>query len=549
MAKRARARAAKSARTKKQRTQDQNRQDHDFAVPRNRISDAWDEDTEPRSTIPDSFQPRFNLRGRIHDLHPRTRNREAGVEKAVASLVTQPPPAAPAPSVPPSPPVASAPNPLQKSLAEYFWSELQFSKAAGFAEHLKHDELDQLEAESSKRLNSWQDELQNLATVHCRTAIELRADGPSVDSERQASFESKADELLQECGGVFVLLPPVMTADVRPLAARTVYEKLNAKLHRACDQLASGFVSLLDNMRDKSLVGTIHWTTETDCKLDFFRHVVIHESKATVTQTSEQVTDDAHPILRFREIESTKVSDQHLLAKHEHHVTQAVAHRIEEKWYPIPEQFQPLLDAIPSWLRPHVRILEGHQYLERIFVKNLRKKEWQTDIVRREFETEPAILIGSYVLAGWGQAELDRELLRLDSIEFEARKAKIVRAARRWTVGAAVMAIPLIVAAVLAIAFSRVAFQVLLPLGGLLTLLAAGAAAVSLAGVSRSRFLTNDVLFIAIGSLCVAFATAVPQLLLYWFLYSAWAAIPVAAVAALMAWIAFALARCRLSGR
>lgn len=547
MAKRARARAAKSARTKNPSSPGLNRLDHAPVASGNRISVGSDEHTEPRFTIPDSFRPRFDVRGRLYDLHLTSDDRKAAAERAPTPSVTKPAAAVSAPSAPPPTP---ATNPLQKSLAEYFWSELPFSKATGFADHLKHDELCQLEADSSNQLKSWQDQLQHLATVHCRTAIELRVDGPSVDSVRQASFESKADELLQDCGGVFVLLPPLMTADVRPLAARTVYEKLYAKLHRACEQLASGFVSLLDNMRDKSLVGTIHWTTESDCKLDFFRHVVIHESKTTVTRTSEQVTDDESPILRFRETESVQVSDQHCLAQHEHHVTQAVAHKIEERWYPIPLQFQPLLDAIPPWLRPHVRILEGHQYLERIFVKNLRQREWQTEpIVRREFEVEPAILIGSYVLAGWGQAELDREIQRLDSIEFEAQKAKIIRVARRWTIAAAVMAFPLFIAAILAIALSRIAPQSLLPLGGLLAVLAAGTAAVSLAGVSRSRLLTNDGVFVAAGSLCVVFATAVPQLLLYWFLYSAWPAMPVAAVAALMAWIAFALARCRLSDR
>jgi hypothetical protein len=110
---------------------------------------------------------------------------------------------------------------------------------------------------------------------------------------------------------------------------------------------------------------------------------------------------------------------------------------------------------------------------------------------------------------------------------------------------AAALAIPLMVAAVSVIAFSRTAPQMLVPLGGLLTLLATGTAAVSLAGESRSRSLANDGVFIAAGSLCVVFVTAVPQLLLYWFLYSAWSAIPVAAIAALMAVLAFAIARCR----
>ena len=525
-------------------TSDLKRTDQDLSQHQASVAELQD-----RFSLSDSVRPRFELRGRLYDLHPTSENQPVDGKRAIDSSETQSSPVLPAPSVPQQPPATSAPNPLQQSLADYFWSELPFSKTNDLAEHLKHDELDQLEAKSSSQLNLWQDELQRLVTVHCHTAIELRADGPSVKSARQASFESKADELLEDCGNVFILLPPFMKADVRPLTARMVYDELYLRLRRACDQLASSFVNVLDRMRDKSLVGKIHWTIETDCMLDFFRHVVIHESKTTVTQTSEQVTDDAHPILRFREIESTNVSDQHLLAKHEHHVTQAVAHRIEEKWHPIPEQFQPLLDAIPPWLRRHVRILEGHQYLERIFVDRLHEQEWQTEIVRREFETEPAILIGSYVLAGWGQAELDREMQRLDSIEFEAQKATIVRAARRWTIGAAVVAFPLIVAAVLAIAFSRMASQTLLPLGGLLTFLAAGTAAVSLAGLSRSRFLTNDGVLIAAGSLCVVFATAVPQLLLYWFLYSAWRAIPVAVISALMAVIAFALVRSRWPDR
>ena len=546
MSKKTVAGAAKSRRAKKQRVESLSRQNHASVVSRNRMSDVLDKSSEPGSRISELLRPQIHLRGQSYDLQPSTGSREAAVERAITKTVTRAPRAASTRPVKLTPSAPQPRNPLQESLASYFWSRLPFSKAIDLAEHLKHDELCQLEAESVSQLNQWQDELQNLVAVHCRTAIEMRAEGPSVDSARRASLEKKADELLQECGSVFLLLRPVLTADTRPLAARKVYDKLYTALRQACQELASGFVTLLDRMRDKSLAGTIHWTTKTDCKLDFFRHVVIHESKATVTHTTEQVTDDARPILRFREMESSQVSDQHCLAQHEHHVTQAVAHRIEEKWHPIPQQFQPLLDAIPAWLRPHVRILEGHQYLERIFVRNLYKRDWQTEpIVRREFETEPAILIGSYVLAGWGQAELDREMQRLDSIEFEAEKTNIVRAARRWTIAAAVIAIPLMIAAVLAIAFSRTAPQFLLPLGGLLTLLAAGTAAVSLAGASRSRFLTNDGIFIASGSLCVVFATAVPQLLLYWFLYSAWTAMPVAAIAALMAVIALALAQSR----
>ena len=550
MSKKTVAGAAKSRRAKKQRVEHLTRQDHASVVPRNRISDVSDKSSEPAARILEPLRPQINLRGQSYDLHPSTGNRKAVVERASTKTVTRPPLAASTLPVKLTPSDPQPRNPLQESLASYFWSRLPFSRAIDLAEHLKHDELCQLEAESITQLNQWQDELQNLAAVHCRTAIEMRTDGPSVDSARQASLEKKAEELLQECGSVFLLLKPVLTADTRPIAARKVYDKLYTVLRQSCQELATGFVTLLDRMRDKSLAGTIHWTTKTDCKLDFFRHVIIHESKATVTQTTEQVTDDAHPILRFREMESSQVSDQHCLAQHEHHVTQAVAHKLEEKWHPIPQQFQPLLDAMPNWLRPHVRILEGHQYLERIFVRNLYKRDWQTEpIVRREFETEPAILVGSYVLAGWGQAELDREKQRVNSIEFEAEKAKIVRASRRWMIAAAVLTTPFMVAAVLAIAFSRTAPQLLVPLGGVLTLLAAGAAALSLAGAIRSRSLVNDGMFIAAGSLCVVFVTAVLQLLLYWFLYSAWSAIPVAAIAALMTVLAFAIARCRWSNQ
>tara|TARA_R110002072_G_scaffold282552_1_gene445502 strand:+ start:160 stop:1632 length:1473 start_codon:yes stop_codon:yes gene_type:complete len=490
------------------------------------------------------------MRGQLFDLHPRTANQETTAERATTPSITQPGTAGSVPDAKRSSSARSAPDTLQKSLADFFWSEIPFSKAADLAKHLKHDELAQLELLSVEQLNHWQEEIQHLVKNQCRTAIELRADGPSVGSARQASVEAKLAELLDDCGGVFIMFPPVVTASARPLAARVVYDKLHSALRRACDQLASRFVSWLNDMRDKNLVGTIHWTTKSDCKLDFFRHVVIHESEATVTRTSERVNDDSRSFLRVRETESAHISDKHCLAKHEHHVTQAVAHKLEENWHPVPLQFQPLLDAIPSWLCPHVRILEGHQYLERVFVQNLRQREWQTEpIVRREFEAEPAILIGSYVLAGWGQAELDREKQRLNSIEFEAEKAKIVRAARRWMIASAVLTLPFMVAAVLAIAFSRTAPQMLVPLGGVLTLLAAGAAALSLAGAILSRSLVNDGMFIAAGSLCVVFVTAVLQLLLYWFLYSAWSAIPVAAIAALMTVLAFAIARCRWSNQ
>ena len=191
MSKKTVAGAAKSRRAKKQYTDRLNRQDHASVVPRNRISDVLDKSSEPGSRISELLRPQINLRGQSYDLQPSTGDREAAVERASTKTVTRPPRAA---STRPVKLTLSAPqprNPLQESLASYFWSRLPFSKAIDLAEHLKHDELCQLEMDSVTQLNQWQAELQNLVAVHCRTSIEMRADGPSVDSARRASLEKR----------------------------------------------------------------------------------------------------------------------------------------------------------------------------------------------------------------------------------------------------------------------------------------------------------------------------------------------------------------------
>jgi hypothetical protein len=96
----------------------------------------------------------------------------------------------------------------------------------------------------------------------------------------------------------------------------------------------------------------------------------------------------------------------------------AVATTIKDSRVVMPPQVVRLIEKIPDWLYPFVRVIDGDIFRERIIEREMKVSQWQDVQVRDEpiIGCEPGVIIGPYVLTGWGPREVAAELKRREQV-------------------------------------------------------------------------------------------------------------------------------------
>lgn len=370
------------------------------------------------------------------------------------------------------------------------------------------------------------------------------------DSVKQ-SLDTACRPLLTALDYVFVPLQPVLTAEViaQPLLAvqNSVKKLLQDANHTLTNQL---FVSL-HMLVELNVVGIIDWKDERTCKLNFFRHTIdqdlIESRKSTTVRRTERNT------LAREEWEQLRVRNRYFVERHEHHVMNAEARQLGQVCHPIPREHDELIDQIPEWLHPHLRVLEGTLILEQIVERQLGENQWQSEpILRSTHEThelDPAILLGHFVLTGWGQRDVDREIhRRRREASFQTQAPELPSPEILQETGKLQTLVK--TTAVLAVAmmlFSRLQPGVMLPLSLLLS-----AATIAVFGYSiriRSRTSHHPVglIDVAFQTVAAAFALLTVQSTLFGLIHGVWSMLGLAVPLVLAAAVTWGLATSRQS--
>jgi hypothetical protein len=123
----------------------------------------------------------------------------------------------------------------------------------------------------------------------------------------------------------------------------------------------------------------------------------------------------------------------HRHARHEHHVMNAFRTTLGNSRVIVPPQVERLIQAIPEWLYPQAEMIDGDIFRERIIEQDYRQEAWQEVRVKDEpiYGCEPGVIVGPYVLTGWGPREVAAEQSRRTA---EAEKQQYDAATRvaRW---------------------------------------------------------------------------------------------------------------------
>ncbi len=268
--------------------------------------------------------------------------------------------------------------------------------------------------ESLQLLNRFRDDVQNVVRQACQANLEFRQEAGSTHVEaRDATLKEKLDKMMSAATAEWDSAMSIASAKLLSQAPEIYTPRLQESLTGEVAKFTKQFFAMLARLVDQELCGLVEWLPNHCCRYHFFRHVVVQGA----AETSEFSTwhDDDDEFIPFTRTQRTTTSHtvphKIRLARHQHDLINAIRTSIENSSVVMPLQVQRLIEAIPEWLYPFVEVIDGQIVRERIAERDIAVADWSRVEVRDvpTIDFDPAVIIGPFVLSGWGAVEIREE--------------------------------------------------------------------------------------------------------------------------------------------
>lgn len=348
------------------------------------------------------------------------------------------------------------PNALCEAiLGRLAWSSLR-------PEESDRQTLVQAYINSLNQLAEFRRDVETMVRTACVASLEFRqAKGETHVAARDTVLAAKLNEMLAQAACDWLPLRNVLDAKLVSRDVPTLRTELNTALSAAVADFTRQFFELLAKLVDRELFGLVEWLPNHCCSYHFFKRVVIQENEGASQRIVESMFDDLEPLGPIDEshystpprIVGRRISEDvlgkgkhyHRIARHEHSVMNAICTSVRNSQVTMPPQVVPLIEKIPDWLYPFVQVIDGDIFRERIIERDTQVEEWVDSVEVRDepiYGTEPGVIIGPFVLTGWGPREVGEEQSRRHKIQdAAAQQANVTTAQRRapWLVAGAVV--------------------------------------------------------------------------------------------------------------
>jgi hypothetical protein len=305
-------------------------------------------------------------------------------------------------------------------------------------------ELTEVYVDSLQALERFRQDVQDLIPHLCEANLTFRQEsGTTAEKARNEVLAQKLSEMTAKTRLDIRRAKNVVDADLLALPAEQADERLRASLEDNVECFVADFFDALDQLVDQQIAGLVEWTGQNACRYHFFREVVIQDHESTKRMSNGRRQSSASPTGWVERINTTtRGTHTHRMARHEHHTTDAFHTSIDDSQVVMPPAVRKLVDNIPEWLAPIVRVIDGKLAREIVIERDIKKESWEQNEPEDipVFGCEPAVVIDHIVLTGWGPRDIDAELARrneqtqLQKQATERRKATLVAPAC-WTLG------------------------------------------------------------------------------------------------------------------
>ena len=284
---------------------------------------------------------------------------------------------------------------------------------------LDKNSVAKLYVESVKQLDGFRDDVLNVLREACRANLEFRQVGAELNEEaRDAIFDRKLSEMKTQVSEGWGVTQNISGAELFSRPANEYRRDIDNSLSQECEKFAEQFLLQLASLVDQELVGLVEWLPDDCCRYHFFRQVILQqETERDVDVHDSWDTDqdsDFRPRGNRRETSTTSVKHQIRQARHLHELINAIRTSINNSKVVMPPQIVRLTKSVPEWLYPFVEVIDGQIVREQTIERDIAIEDWTQVVVRDEpiVGIDPGIVIGPYVLSGWGTTEIQQELNR-----------------------------------------------------------------------------------------------------------------------------------------
>ena len=285
--------------------------------------------------------------------------------------------------------------------------------------------------DSLNQLQQFRQDVENMVRYACLANLEFRqATGETNVNARDAALRAKLDEMLANAACDWLPIRNILDEKLVSQHVSTLRNHLGVALAAAVAEFAKQFFELLAKLVERQMLGLVQWYPNNCCGYHFYKQVIIQENKGGDPRkrlVSEQIYErigegsTLNRVIGKRTLAETvgRGTHYHRFARHEHRVMNTVHTTIGNSRVVMPPQVVRLVEQIPKWLYSFVAVIDGNIFREIISEQDLREENW-TDVQLRDepiYGCEPAVIIGRYVLTGWGPREVAEEEARRRSIQ------------------------------------------------------------------------------------------------------------------------------------
>lgn len=200
----------------------------------------------------------------------------------------------------------------------------------------------------------------------------------------------------------------VLTAELATKPIGLIKEQLGSHIRQLAESMSTNMRGQLVELVGLEMIGLIEWFDADKCTYSRY----VRKCDVSVERVQELPTQRKNVNGRPRVLSQTLVEgkSKRSLVRTIQHLVQAKECRNGESKVVVPRDIRSYISSAPCWLAPGIRIVEGVLIRETVVEQDLGVQQFGILEDKVQWHSDPAVVLGPFVLWGWGEAEIRSEM-------------------------------------------------------------------------------------------------------------------------------------------
>ncbi|MDZ4852076.1 MAG: hypothetical protein SGI77_22540 [Pirellulaceae bacterium] len=200
----------------------------------------------------------------------------------------------------------------------------------------------------------------------------------------------------------------VITAQLASQPFETVRDTVQKHVAESINLTVVTILSQLVKLVEMEVLSIIQWFSKDICTFKRYSRDISIRVRSRLDETQKMWIEEGRWKKKVQRTSAGTTS--RTLSCYIQHLVNANSYNIGESKVLIPRRQKTLLESMPTWLTPAIRIVEGTLIRETLVEQDVGTHEWEIAHDAVLWHNDPAIVLGPFVLSGWGPREIQEEL-------------------------------------------------------------------------------------------------------------------------------------------